>query len=225
MEQIVASNIDNLIIVSSVNEPIFNHKTIDRFLVAAESSSINPIIVINKIDLDVDNSIKKFVSIYSDIGYNTIYTSCITKENLVQLKETMNGSVSILWGQSGVGKSTILNLLYPDLNLDTGEVSSSTSKGKHTTVTVSMHKVEKNTFILDTPGIREIDPYGIKKEDLSHFFIDFIPYINNCRYNTCTHNHEPDCAVEEAVKKGFISEFRYESYLRLLYTIEEDIIF
>lgn len=225
MEQIVASNIDNLIIVSSVKEPIFNHKTIDRFLVAAESSSINPIIVINKIDLDFDNLVTDFAKIYSEIGYKTIYTSCVTKENLDQLKGIMNGSVSILWGQSGVGKSTILNLLYPNLNLETSEVSSTTSKGKHTTVTVTMHQIDNDTFIIDTPGIREIDPYGIKKEDLSHFFLDFVPFINSCRYNTCTHNHEPDCAVEAAVKKGVISEVRYESYLRLLDTIEEDIIF
>jgi ribosome biogenesis GTPase len=225
LEQIIASNIDKLIIVASVYEPSFNNKTIDRFLVAAESSLIKPVIVINKIDLDDDNRIKDFASLYSDIGYSTILTSCINGQNIEEVKNLMEGNVSILWGQSGVGKSSLLNLIYPGLNLETGEISVSTSKGKHTTVTVSMHKINEDTFIIDTPGIREIDPYGIKKEDLSHYFIDFLPFINNCKYNTCTHNHEPLCAVEEAVINGFISEERYDSYLRLLDTIEDDILF
>jgi ribosome biogenesis GTPase len=116
-------------------------------------------------------------------------------------------------------------LVFPELNLATGEISLSTNKGIHTTVTSLMTKINHDTYIIDTPGIREIDPYGITQEDLSHYFIDFTNYINECKFNTCTHNHEPDCAVMKAVEDGNISLERYDSYLKLLDTIEDDIIF
>jgi len=115
--------------------------------------------------------------------------------------------------------------LYPELNLRIGEVSQFTSKGTHTTVTSVMIKVEENTFIIDTPGIREIDPYGIRKSDLGHYFVEFVEYINKCKFNTCTHHHEPGCAVIIAVQNGTISEERYDSYLRILDTIEDDLNF
>jgi ribosome biogenesis GTPase len=115
--------------------------------------------------------------------------------------------------------------LFPQLNLRVGEISNFTSKGTHTTVTSNLFYVGDNTFIIDTPGVREIDPYGIKKEDLGHYFVEFAEFINQCRFNTCTHYHEPGCAVTEAVKNGLISEERYDSYLRILETIEDDINF
>ena len=132
---------------------------------------------------------------------------------------------NIFWGASGVGKSSVLNGLYPHLNYRTNEISNFTLKGKHTTVTSVMEKVDATTFIVDTPGVREIDPYGITRENLSHHFIEFLPYIELCRFNTCTHNHEPDCGVIEAVEHEKISGERYDSYLRILETIEEDMVF
>ena len=164
------------------------------------------ILIINKIDLDNNNYIDDWAELYKKIGYNTFKTS-------------------LFWGQSGVGKSSIINEIFPELNLNIGKISTYTDKGKHTTVTTNMIKVWENTFIIDTPGIREIDPFGIKKEDLGHYFLDFTDYIYNCRFNTCTHFHEPGCAVVEAVKNNQISKYRYDSYLRILETIEEDIIF
>jgi ribosome biogenesis GTPase len=115
--------------------------------------------------------------------------------------------------------------MYPQLKLETGRISRQTVKGTHTTVTSLMLCVEENTFVIDTPGLREIDPYGIKKEDLGHYFIEFKDYIPACKFNTCTHLHEPGCGVVEAVENGEISAERYESYLRMLDTVEEDIIF
>ncbi len=115
--------------------------------------------------------------------------------------------------------------MFPELNLRIGEVSQFSSKGTHTTVTSVMIKVEKNTFIIDTPGIREIDPYGIRKSDLGYYFIEFGDYINKCKFSTCTHHHEPGCAVIQAVEKGDITGERYDSYLRILDTIEDDINF
>ena len=225
LEQIIAANIDYLFIISSVKEPSFNNKVIDRFIVAGESSHIPVILIINKTDLDENNSIDYWSELYTKIGYKTIKTSAITGEGIGQVKDLLPGKKSLFWGQSGVGKSSIINKIFPGLDLTIGKISAYTDKGKHTTVTTIMIKVEENTFIIDTPGIREIDPFGIKKEDLGHYFLDFTDYIYDCRFNTCTHNHEPGCAVAEAVNNEKISGYRYDSYLRILETIEEDIIF
>ena len=225
LEQIIAVNIDYLFIISSVKEPSFNNKVIDRFMVSGESSHIPVILIINKTDLDKNNSVDSWVELYRNIGYKTIKTSAITGEGIKQVKDLLPGKKSLFWGQSGVGKSSVINKMFPGLNLTTGKISSYTDKGTHTTVTTNMIKVEENTFIIDTPGIREIDPFGIKKEDLGHYFLDFTDYIYSCRFNTCTHYHEPGCAVAEAVNNKEISEYRYDSYLRILETIEDDIIF
>lgn len=194
-------------------------------IVVAESSSVLPLIVINKIDLDKENNRNYWVKLYKEIGYEVFETSVITKDGLENLKNRLHGKSSLFWGHSGVGKSSLLNHLYAGLNLKVGEISNYTLKGKHTTVTVHMKRVDEKTFVIDTPGIREIDPYGIKKEDLSHYFIDFKECIYKCKFNTCTHNHEPGCAVVEACNQGKISEERYKSYINLLNTIEEDLFF
>ncbi|MEG8988981.1 ribosome small subunit-dependent GTPase A [Ignavibacteria bacterium 4148-Me] len=225
LEQIIAANVDNLIIVSSWINPKFNNRLIDRMIVVAESSSVEPVIVINKIDLDSINERKKWVNLYKQIGYNVFETSTINNLGLDELKKFLKEKTNLFWGHSGVGKSSLLNLLYPGLNLKVSEISNYTLKGKHTTVTVLMKKVDDNTFVIDTPGIREIDPYGIKKEDLCHYFKDFKEFIYNCKFNTCTHHHEPDCAVVKACNEGKINEDRYKSYLNILETIEEDLFF
>ncbi|MGK9367479.1 ribosome small subunit-dependent GTPase A [Melioribacter sp. Ez-97] len=225
LEQVIAANVDKMIIVNSWDLPKFNNRLVDRMLVVAESSGVEPSIVINKIDLDKSNERKKFVDLYQSIGYKVFETSAVNNEGISGLKEFIRNSVSVFWGHSGVGKSSILNKLYPGLNFKVGKVSDYNRRGRHTTVTAVMKKVEENTFVIDTPGIREIDPYGIKKEDLGHFFIEFGEFIQNCRFNTCTHYHEPGCGVIEAYRNGKISRERYESYLALLETIEEDLFF
>ncbi|UCH66842.1 MAG: ribosome small subunit-dependent GTPase A [Ignavibacterium sp.] len=225
LEQIIAVNIDQVIVVSSVHNPDFNNRTVDRFLVGAESAHLDSQIIINKSDLMADDEIIFWKDLYEKIGYKVLITSAVTNEGLNEVKEILSKKKSLFWGQSGVGKSSILNILYPHLNLKIGKISKYDGKGTHTTVTSSMIQVEDNTFIIDTPGLREIDPYGIKKEDLGHYFVDFTDYLKECRFNTCTHYHEPDCGVISAVENGNIDEFRYDSYLRLLDTIEEDIIF
>ncbi|NWF88546.1 MAG: ribosome small subunit-dependent GTPase A [Ignavibacteriaceae bacterium] len=225
LEQVVASNIDNFFIISSVDEPPFNNRVIDRFIVAGESSNINMVIIINKIDLDDMNKMDTWINLYDNIGYNVIKTSTLNSTGLPELASLLKNKTNIFWGQSGVGKSSLLNKIYPHLNLETSPISNSTFKGVHTTVTSKLFEVETDTFLIDTPGIREIDPFGIKKEDLSHYFIEFKAYAAECKFSTCTHHHEPDCKVRRAVEQSKISKERYDSYLRLLETIEEDIIF
>lgn len=191
-------------------------------MVVGESSNVNCVIVINKIDLDENQEYKYFANLYGKIGYQVVETSSIKKVGLDKLKNILTNKINLVWGQSGVGKSSLLNSIFPNLNLKVGEISQSTSKGKHTTVTSILKKLDSSTYVIDTPGIREIDPYGITKEDLSHFFVEFKPFINECKFNTCTHFHEPDCAVRVAVENKLISEERYQSYLNILETIEDD---
>lgn len=226
LEQIIASNIDNFFIIASASEPDFNNKVIDRFLVIGESSKLGSInIVINKADLRFDEEIEYYQNLYSSIGYPVIMASTKAGNGIEEIKEKMNGKINLLWGQSGVGKSSILNSVYPHLNFKVAEVSTFNYKGKHTTVTSTMIKADHNTYITDTPGIREIDPFGIRKEDLSHYFAEFSEFLPDCRFNTCTHNHEPGCGIMDAVENGKISAERYDSYLRLLETVEDDIVF
>ncbi len=225
LEQIIASNIDQIIVISSVHQPEFNNKTLDRFLVTSESANIKSVIVINKSDLNTNDEIKNWADLYEEIGYPVIVTSAVTKNGIEDLKNILPNKITLFWGQSGVGKSTLLNILFPQLNLKVGDISESTRKGVHTTVTSIMIPVNENSFVIDTPGVREIDPYGIKKEDLSHYFPDFEEYFSNCKFNTCTHYHEPGCGVIDAVEEGKIAFERYDSYLRILDTIEEDLHF
>jgi ribosome biogenesis GTPase len=221
LEQIVASNIDNFFIVSSVANPPFNYKTLDRILVAGESSGLNINIIINKADLD-ENFIGFWKKLYKKIGYNVFMTSAVSNEGVDKLKKQLLGKKNLFFGQSGVGKSSLINKMYSELNLKTGIISGFTDRGTHTTVTSVMIKIDPNTYVIDTPGIREIAPYGVLKQDLSHYFIEFLEFQKNCKFNTCTHSHEPGCAVNEAVQNGEITAERYDSYLRILETIEEE---
>lgn len=225
LEQIIAANVDNLVVVMSWKLPEFNNRLLDRLLVTGESSHLNVKVVINKSDLRNETEFEKWFNLYTGIGYQVYETSVKKNTGIDELKTDLKGKVNLFWGQSGVGKSSLLNILFPNLNLRTGEISTSTSKGKHTTVTSLLRKVNDDTFVIDTPGIREIDPYGIKKEDLGHFFIEFLPILNDCKFNTCTHHHEPGCAIIKAVKENRVSQDRYISYLNMLETIEDDMNF
>lgn len=224
-EQIIASNLDNIFIVTSVEQPSFNNRFLDRVIVASESSGINAIIVINKIDLDERNLSVKWEQLYTEIGYKVFVISAAESFGINSVKDALDGKTNLFWGQSGVGKSTLLNKMFPTLEFKVGKISDYSQKGKHTTVTGELREIGKHTFIIDTPGIREIDPYGIKKEDLSHYFTEFKPYMEECKFNTCIHQHEPGCAVFDAVENLKISVERYESYLNLLHTIEDDMFY
>ncbi len=224
LEQIIASNLDNLFIVASTFEPAFNNKVVDRLLVLGESARLNVFIVINKSDLGTEEA-EFWSELYRKIGYKVYLVSALYNSGTQDVFDQLRNKINLFLGHSGVGKSSLINVMFPHLKLKTGEISTFTEKGTHTTVTSVMIKVDESTYVLDSPGLREIEPYGIKKEDLGHYFIEFLPFINNCRFNTCTHFHEPGCAVIDAVEKEAVSRERYGSYLKMLETIEEDIIF
>lgn len=225
LEQIIAANVDRIFIVSSATEPLFNNKVIDRFLVLTESAGISAQIIINKSDLVDNRIIDEWKNLYESIGYTVLITSVESGSGINKLKENILEGSNLFFGHSGVGKSSLLNKLYSQLELRTGRISAFTDKGTHTTVTSIMIEAEPEKFIIDTPGIREIDPFGVSKENLGHYFIEFNKFSSGCRFNTCTHHHEPGCGVINAMEKQMISVERYESYLRLLESVEEDIHF
>jgi len=224
-EQIIAANVDNLFIVSSTTSPNFNNKLIDRIIVTALSSNIKPNIVINKSDLNHGFDINFWGNLYSELGYNLYYTSATEKSGIDEIRNVIHGKTNVFWGQSGVGKSSLINSLFPEFNLKVSKISEYSNKGRHTTVTSILKQIDETTAIIDTPGIREIEPYGIRKKDLGHYFKEFEKYILDCKFNTCTHTHEPKCAVIAALKNEEITIERYESYLNLLETIEDDMFF
>lgn len=221
-EQIIAANIDYTFCVVSVDKPKFNNRVLDRMIVTAESCQTAPIIIINKYDLLKRKKKDYWYDLYTTLGYTVIRSSAITYEGIEEIKNLIQGKTSVFIGHSGVGKSSILNLLDPRINQKVGEISESWNKGRHTTVTSRLFKLNENTFVIDTPGVKEIEPYGLTREDITHYFREIAIVSRNCKFNTCTHTHEPNCAVKKAVDNEIIPYERYESYLRLVETLDEE---
>lgn len=209
------ANIDALVFVAANTNPVTDPFLIDRVSVIAEDSNCELIVCINKTDIDPGNELN---SIFKKAGFTVISTSCETGEGVEELRRAMKGKVCAFTGNSGVGKSSILNVLLPGINIRTGEVSDKLGRGKHTTRHVELYDLGENTYVADTPGFASFDLEMmniIPKDQLQYDFIDFEPYIGKCRFNNCAHLHEPGCAVTEAVNAGFISASRYRSYQRL----------
>ena len=216
-------NIDQTFVIFSVKEPDLNLNLLDKFLVTLEYNNILPIIIFNKWDLLNDleqKEIKEIINYYSQIGYKTIITS--TKDNLINdLKDYLNDKISVFTGQSGVGKSSLLNVLDPSLVLSTNEISLALGRGKHTTRHVELLKIE-NGWIADTPGFGTIDFEGMEKTDLAHNFIEFFKVSNECKYNGCLHLNEPSCMVKKHVNEGLIRKSRYENYQTFINDLGKD---
>lgn len=219
MEHVIVANVDMVWTVQSARLPHINPGFIDRVLVMAGSHEIDAGIILNKMDLADEEDreeIDFMYDLYAGLGYPVLRTSAVTGDGVDELKEALRDRTNVLAGPSGVGKSTLLNVIDPELDLRTGVVSEKTQKGRHTTTYATLIPLSGGGYVVDTPGIREFGVLEIEPWELSHFFVEFEPHIPNCRFPTCTHDHEPGCGVKEAVEAGEISEQRYASYLNIL---------
>ncbi|HAK44874.1 MAG TPA: ribosome small subunit-dependent GTPase A [Spirochaeta sp.] len=216
--QTIAANIDLLVCILSPESPPFRPRFADRVLVNAEDN-FPVLIVLNKIDQEIDDETERRISGWMKMGYEVIRTSAKTGYGVDQLKSIIEGKTAAFVGQSGVGKSSLLNAVEPGLNFRVGDVSEKFNKGTHTTCFAVLDSW-KDGIIIDTPGIKEIDPVGIEPEILSHFMRDFKPYLGKCAHSVCMHRDEPGCAVKQAVEDGAVLEERYSSYLRILQDLE-----
>lgn len=216
---IIASNVDQALLIVTVNHPVTSTVFIDRFLAGAEAYTIPAILVFNKIDLygEEDRAMWKGVSaIYRKIGYEVLGVSAVTGENIDTIQNLLKDKITVLSGLSGVGKSSLINRIEPGLQLKTAVISNAHDSGKHTTTFAEMFPLKEGGFIIDTPGIRSFGMVDMKKEEISHFFPEIFAKSSECRFYNCTHIHEPCCAVIDAVEKDEISESRYASYLSMM---------
>ena len=218
-EHVIAANIDCAWNVQAVRLPKPNPGFIDRFLVMAEVHEIPARLVFNKIDLmeeEDEKLLDELTTLYEDLGYPVLCTSATEGTGVDALRDAMTDRTNLLTGPSGAGKSTLLNAIQPGLDIETGAVSEKTRKGRHTTTNAALHPLDGGGYVVDTPGIREFGVLDLQPDELAFFFIEFLPYHNDCQFYDCIHDHEPGCAVKEAVDEGAISERRYQSYLNML---------
>lgn len=221
-QQIIAANIDLAFIVSSAVEPALKPNLIDRFIVSAEKSGIQPIIIINKIDRANLVDLQPLAGVWSQLGYPVVMTSTITGEGIGRLRELVGGRDCVVAGQSGVGKSSLLNAIEPGLALKVNQVSQDNSKGRHTTTAARLIPLARKNgdnssggHLIDTPGIRSFQLWDVIPEEVAGYFREIRPFINYCRFPDCTHTHEDDCSVKWAVADGKIDARRYESYCQM----------
>ena len=218
IEQVIVANADQIVVVGSTRMPPLNFRTLDRFLILAEAGDMAAAICLNKMDLVDTDEREEFTTTftnYEKLGYQVLYTSIHSPESLDALRHVLKDQFSVIVGASGVGKSSLLNAIQPDLGLRTAEVGLKTEKGRHTTTLVELFPLEIGGEVADTPGIREIGLWGVDRENLEYYFPEMEPYLGTCKFNDCAHVAEPDCAIQDAVAAGEIHAERYRSYVVL----------
>lgn len=216
LEQVIVANVDQVAAIMSAARPAPRWELLDRYLSAAAWLEIPALIVITKADLSNPDDLVEEVATYRAIGYTVLLTSAASGEGIRTFKEALTERVSVLIGLSGVGKTTLLNTVQPGLGARVGEVSASTNKGKHTTTNLELYPLDWGGSLVDTPGMREFALWDVQPEDLDATFVEMRPYLGRCRFGLdCTHLHEPDCAIKEAVEVGHISARRYRSYCKM----------
>jgi len=220
-ERVVAANVDQVVVVFAAAKPEPHPRMLDRFLVIAEANELAARIVINKVDLVGEAAAEARFADYARAGYPLHVTSVAERIGLDALRESLAGRSSVLTGPSGVGKSSLLNALFPGLDLRVGAISESVNKGRHTTVGAYAHPLPDGGFVIDTPGLREVGMWSVPSEHVDLLFPEFRPYVSHCRFADCSHVAEPDCAVRAAVERGEVSAARYESYRKLRDELEE----
>jgi ribosome biogenesis GTPase len=219
-EQIIIANPDQIVLVFACAEPAPRMRMLDRFLIIAEEQSVPVLIVANKIDLVSMDFSRDLFDHYGELGYELIYSSVPNREGLAALQEQFTGKISALAGPSGAGKSSLLNAIQPGLGLTIQNVSQSTGKGKHTTVSSELFPLEGGGYVADTPGLKALALWDIEPEELDGYFPEMRALVAQCQFSDCTHVHEPDCAIIKGVEQGLIHPSRYDSYLRLRFEEE-----
>lgn len=212
-EHVLVANVDHVVIVVALAEPDLKPHLIDRYLASAEQGGIRPIICLNKADLVDPVEFQPTVGLYSQLGIPILLTSAASGQGIPRLRRLLQGRQTVFSGQSGVGKSSLLNAIQPDLGLVVREVSEVNQKGRHTTTTAQLIPLESGGWVVDTPGIRQFALWDIIPEEVEGFFVEFRPYVAQCGFPDCTHTHEQRCALKQAVARRQISESRYFSYL------------
>jgi ribosome biogenesis GTPase / thiamine phosphate phosphatase len=220
-ERIVAANLDQVVVVFAAANPEPHVRMLDRFLVIAEGNGLDARIVINKIELVDRRATEKRFADYSRVGYPVHFTSVKQRIGLDELHSALAGRTSVLSGPSGVGKSSLMNSMYPGLNLRVGEISESVNKGRHTTVGAVLHPLPDGGYVVDTPGLREVGMWGMPSRDLDSCFPELRPFLGTCHFNDCTHSGEPGCQIAAGVESGAISRERFRSYSKLRAELEE----
>lgn len=215
------ANVDQALVIFAAKEPKPNFSLLDRFLVTMEKQEIPVIICINKQDLILEEEVEKIRRIYEPCGYQVLFTSADTGEGIRELQDVLKGKTTTVAGPSGVGKSSLTNLLAPHIQMETGEISKKLGRGRHTTRHSQLIELETGTFLMDTPGFTSFYVEDMEKEELRYYFPEFDPYEGTCRFQGCTHTHEPGCGVKEALEEGKISKERYENYLEMYRELEE----
>ena len=216
---IIASNLDQCMLIVTVNYPETSTTFIDRFLASAEAYRIPVCLVFNKTDRyseDENRYLEGLINLYTTIGYQCYKVSALNNVGIDDIKNALSGKITLFSGNSGVGKSTLINAILPGKNLKTGDISNVHNKGMHTTTFSEMFPVDGGGYIIDTPGIKGFGTFDMEEEEVGHYFKEIFKFSANCKYGNCTHRHEPGCAVREAVEKHYISESRYTSYLSIL---------
>ena len=209
------ANIDQALVVFAVAKPDPHFNLLDRFLVMMETKELPVVLCFNKSDIADDALVEKLRQIYEPAGYPLIFTSAREEDNIEEVREVLRGKTTAIAGPSGVGKSSIINLLQPEANMETGDISHKIERGKHTTRHSELFPIDGESYIMDTPGFSSLYVNDFEKEELKYYFPEFAEYEGRCRFNGCDHVHEPGCAVKAAVKEKKIHEIRYQDYIEM----------
>ena len=221
---IIAANLDQCMLIVTVNYPETSTTFIDRFLASAEAYRVPVCLVFNKTDrysAEEQSYLDGLINLYTHIGYPCLKISALNETGIEAIKQALKGKTTLLSGHSGVGKSTLINAILPEQSLKTGEISTAHNTGMHTTTFSEMFPLEEGGYLIDTPGIKGFGTFDMEEEEIGHYFKEIFEFSANCKYNNCTHRHEPGCAVREEVENHYISESRYTSYLSMMEDKEE----
>lgn len=215
------ANVDQAMVIFAAAKPKPNLSLLDRFLISMEQKEVPSVICFNKIDEASEEELQRLKEIYGGCGSGLLFISARYEQGVEEIRDLLRGKTTTVAGPSGVGKSTLINLLVPDAEMETGQISQKIDRGKHTTRHSELFRVEEDSYIFDTPGFSSLELMGLEKEELRYYFPEFTPYEGSCRFQGCVHGQEPGCAVKEAVEQGKINRERYESYRLLFGELQE----